>query len=119
MRVLLKMSLEGLPPSVNEMYGISKRRKYKSSEVDKWQWKTVTDFKKNYRAETYTGDAEIKITLQTKNKRRWDIDNRVKALQDCLQFAGVIENDAQVQKLEVERIYTNKDVTLIEVIARE
>ena len=64
MRVLLKMSLEGLPPSVNEMYGISKRRKYKSSEVDKWQWKTVTDFKKNYRAETYTGDAEIKITLQ-------------------------------------------------------
>lgn len=119
MRVLLKLILDGLPPSVNGMYGIARRGKYKNPDVDKWQMNAVAEIKKYYHEQAYDGDAELKIRFRTKNKRRWDIDNRVKALQDCLQFAGVLENDTQVQKLEVERFYSNRDITAIEVIARD
>ena len=48
---------------------------------------------------------DFHIVYLCKDNRKWDIDNRVKALQDCLEQAGIIENDRQVQSLHVRREY--------------
>ena len=51
------------------------------------------------------GESKLKITmiLQPKDKRRIDIDNRIKCVLDSLQEAGVFDDDFQVDELHVHR----------------
>ena len=50
------------------------------------------------------------------NKRRWDIDNRLKALFDCLEDARVIKDDAQVSGIQADKTLTgDTSSTYIEV----
>ena len=51
------------------------------------------------------GDAKVKISLvlNPRDRRKIDIDNRIKAVLDSLEDAGVINNDFQVDYLEVIR----------------
>ncbi len=56
----------------------------------------------------YTKPVELFIKFFTNNKKRWDIDNRVKALQDCLSIAGVIRDDTQIDELHVKREYSSE-----------
>ena len=116
MSVLIEVEIKGLPPSVNKMYGVSRHGKFKLGDVSKWQAQAVTEIqRKRTSRSVYTGDVELSIILYSNSRRRWDVDNRVKALQDCLQFAGVVENDAQVQKLTVERVHGNSEKTFLTV----
>ena len=45
----------------------------------------------------------LSILFETSNRRSWDVDNRVKALQDCLSAAGVIHDDTQIEELHVKK----------------
>jgi crossover junction endodeoxyribonuclease RusA len=51
------------------------------------------------------GDSKLKITmvLFPRDKRKIDIDNRIKAVLDALEDAGVFNNDFQVDHLEIIR----------------
>ena len=51
------------------------------------------------------GESKLKITmiLQPKDKRKIDIDNRIKCVLDSLQEAGVFDDDFQVDELHVLR----------------
>ena len=62
---------------------------------------------------TFDRHLELYITFQTNDHVRWDIDNRVKALQDCLKLAGVIKDDSLINVLHVERTYGNSKSTKI------
>lgn len=46
---------------------------------------------------------EVWVSLHPPNKRRSDIDNRIKILLDSLQRGGLIANDYQIARLIVER----------------
>ena len=46
---------------------------------------------------------EMKVVLYPRDKRKQDIDNRIKALWDALADAGVFDNDEQIDILLVER----------------
>lgn len=103
---ILNVELLGLPPTVNHMYRTGNRSRYKSLEVRQYQQYAVNKLRELWAGrKAMSGRIEIRITFTADNKRRWDIDNRVKALQDCLSMAGVIRDDSQVDSLHVERCY--------------
>ena len=120
MSVLLSMEFEGLPPTVNHLYENSHGRRYKTSEGWRYQKQISAALAKCWHSRpVYKAPVELRIFFITNNKRRWDIDNRVKALQDCLSMAGIIEDDKQVNVLHVERKYGKEIKTCIEVSTDE
>jgi crossover junction endodeoxyribonuclease RusA len=46
---------------------------------------------------------EMQVTLYPKDRRKQDIDNRIKALWDALTDAGVFDDDEQIDVLIVQR----------------
>lgn len=46
---------------------------------------------------------EMKVVIYPRDKRKQDIDNRIKALWDALTDAGVFDDDEQIDVLIVER----------------
>ena len=108
----LDMELLGLPPTVNHMYRTGNRSRYKTLEVREYQQYVVNRLRDEWNGrKAMDGRIDVRITFTADNKRRWDIDNRVKALQDCLSMAGVIRDDSQVDSLHVERCYGNEKAT--------
>ena len=68
----------------------------------------------------YEGRVSVFITMTAKDRRRWDLDNRLKAVQDCLQIAGVLKDDSQIDELWITREpIPKKDETRIKVLKRE
>jgi crossover junction endodeoxyribonuclease RusA len=52
---------------------------------------------------------EMQVTLYPKDRRKQDIDNRIKALWDALASAGVFDNDEQIDVLMIQRGEIRKD----------
>lgn len=116
MSELITLELEGLPPTVNHLYRNFRGRRYKTTSGRKYQERTTTKIRRAWKNQSASKEpVELRIRFITSDRRRWDIDNRVKALQDCLSMAGVIEDDRQINILHVEREYGGKMATLIEV----
>jgi crossover junction endodeoxyribonuclease RusA len=92
-----------LPPSVNHYWGTHGHRRYvsKAGVLFKEQ---VSDYVAEYRVPKLGAERlEMKVVLYPKDRRKQDIDNRIKALWDALADAGVFDNDEQIDILLVER----------------
>ena len=120
MRVLVTLELDGLPPTANLLYRNFRGHRYKTPQGRKYQEQVAGLLRNRLEGQPpYELPVELRLIFTTDNRRRWDIDNRVKALQDCLSMAGVIKDDRQVEILHVERKYGKKQVTYIEVRAND
>ena len=106
MSILLLLELEGLPPSVNQMYRTGRSgSRYKRAEVSDWQEETAGAVREAWgREEAYTGPVEVHVKFTVRNNRRWDVDNRLKALLDCLELGGVIHDDSQIWGIQALRV---------------
>ena len=118
MRVLISLELDGLPPTVNLLYRNFRHWRYKTVSGRKYQEQAAHILREAWSSKPpYELPIELRLIFTANNRRRWDIDNRVKALQDCLSLAGVLKDDRQVEILHVERKYGEKQGTYIEVRA--
>jgi crossover junction endodeoxyribonuclease RusA len=96
-----------MPPSVNSLYGTTADGQ-----------KFLTDEQRDYRRNVigivhiackgmpplYTNRLHLWMRLHFSNRRRTDIDSRIKAAFDALQHAKVYKDDSQIDKLTVERV---------------
>ena len=96
--LLVRATIPGLPPSVNHTYMSSgKGRVFKARTVTEWQEMATLILRSKRRAGApWDGKACFLLILGTKDRRRMDCDNREKAIQDCLEPAGVIADDSQI-----------------------
>ncbi len=116
MSVLLSLELDGLPPTVNLLYRNFQGRRYKTASGRKYQEQTAQLLRKAWDSRPpYEEPVELRIIFTANSRRKWDVDNRVKALQDCFSMAGILKDDKQVEILHVERKYGVKQTTHIEV----
>lgn len=120
MKVLITLELDGLPPTANLLYRNFRGRRYKTPQGRKYQEQVAGLLHDRWSGQPpYEFPVELRLIFTTDNRRRWDIDNRVKALQDCLSMARVIKDDRQVEILHVERKSGKKQWTYIEVRAND
>ena len=92
-----------LPPSINHYWGTHGHRRYvsKAGVLFKEQ---VSNYVAEYQVPKLgTARLEFQVTLYPKDRRKQDIDNRIKALWDALADAGVFDNDEQIDILIVHR----------------
>jgi crossover junction endodeoxyribonuclease RusA len=92
-----------LPPSINHYLGTHGHRRYVSKAGVAFK-QQVSDYVAEY-AVPKLGAArlEFQVTLYPRDRRKQDIDNRIKALWDALADAGVFDNDEQIDVLIVHR----------------
>jgi crossover junction endodeoxyribonuclease RusA len=92
-----------LPPSVNHYWGTHGHRRYISKAGVEFKEK-VSEYVAEYQVPKL-GQArlEMQVTLYPRDRRKQDIDNRIKALWDALADAGVFDNDEQIDVLMVQR----------------
>jgi crossover junction endodeoxyribonuclease RusA len=85
------------PPSVNNYYGRNKRKVYLRPKVRKYFETAVFEmFIQIGKPDKFTGKIKILRDIYPPDKRRRDEDNIVKALNDTLMKANLIEDDSQI-----------------------
>lgn len=92
-----------LPPSVNHYWGSLGKRRFVSKAGKEFKLK-VQEYVLEHRVPKLgTARLQMTVTLHPRDKRKQDIDNRIKALWDALADAGVFDDDEQIDVLVVER----------------
>jgi crossover junction endodeoxyribonuclease RusA len=92
-----------LPPSVNSYRTIFRNRMNISAAGRKYK-ADVSNYVNEYRVPKLgTARLEMKVVIYPRDKRKQDIDNRIKALWDALGDAGVFDDDEQIDVLIIER----------------
>ena len=95
-----------LPPTVNHYYGSKGRIRYLSKAGKLFRAEVAAvwaDTVKGLGAVPLDGTLAVKVVLHAGDSRRWDIDNRIKALLDAMQHAGMFDDDFQINDLHVVR----------------
>lgn len=100
MKVFLELPF---PPSVNTYYRRSRFATYLSDQGHKFK-ADVADYLVENEIPKF-GDAKLRVRmiLRPRTKAKIDLDNRIKAVLDALQDAGLFNDDFQVDHLEIIR----------------
>lgn len=103
------------PPSVNSAWRHAGRFTYLTRPQREFRAAVCAQFAG---VRSLTGRLAVSLELIAPNRRRYDIDGRIKAVLDALQHAAVIADDEQVDQLYVCRLYVEApgacDVTITE-----
>ncbi|MBP3835873.1 MAG: RusA family crossover junction endodeoxyribonuclease [Pyramidobacter sp.] len=104
---------------MNHLYRNSRAGiRYKTATGRRWQEDVALMFARMKRNRVpYEGHVALEVVMTSSNRLRWDVDNRVKALQDCLSMSGVVADDKQVIDLHAQRIFGETEKTRVTVTA--
>lgn len=111
------MLIDALPPTVNHVYPTGKHgKRFKSKAGKDFSWLVM--FAARQRAVT-AERVKITLTFTFDNKRKQDISNRIKVVEDALVECGIIPDDSNVWDLHVMKAYGEKPQTFIVVESLE
>jgi Holliday junction resolvase RusA-like endonuclease len=107
------------PISINQLYCRSKHGVYLNPLATKYKREVFMlvreqGFKTKFNA--FKDTQNIYLGVQVcfpKLKRKRDIDNLIKIIQDSLMFAGVIPDDSQVCEINIKKL-TNKEKSTVD-----
>lgn len=104
------------PPSVNTYYRNFRGYMVLSAKGREYKAK-VADYVAEYKIPKL-GSKKLRVSmiLRPRDRRKTDIDNRIKAVLDSLQDAGVFDDDFQVDELSIVRGEPIKNGKLLVII---
>ena len=91
------------PPSVNTYYRRGAHATYMSKQGREYKCKVSDYIAESGTPKLGAARLSLEIVLWPKDKRKYDIDNRIKALLDSLQDAGVFDDDEQIDQINIFR----------------
>ena len=91
------------PPSVNNYWHASGKRRYISPAGKKFT-EEVNLIVQNARFKTFgSASLGISVMIHPRSKRKFDLDNTLKAILDALMKANVYDDDSQFEYIEIAR----------------
>ena len=101
---MINLDLPVWPPSTNSIWRNVHGRTVLAAPARSFFVRAVDYIGLKYpQAEPLRGSVAVTIRLYPPDRRKFDIDNRCKALLDTLSKAGIFEDDSQVDRLTVSR----------------
>jgi len=91
-----------LPPTINSYYQYHGHRRYIGSKGLQFK-KTVAHIVSLSKANFGSNRLSLYVTINFADRRKADISNRIKALEDALCQAGLFEDDSQIDILVINR----------------
>ena len=115
MSELVCVTVAGTPESVNHIWrGTRSGRHYKTAKARDFESLLITALRHQHAGRpVYDGAVRLGIVIGRKTKRRYDLDNRIKSVQDCLAPAGIITDDSQVVEISAWKILADEDTTTV------
>ena len=92
-----------LPPSVNSYRTIFRNRMGISKAGREFKLQVQDYIIENKVPKLGAARIEMQVTIYPRDRRKQDIDNRIKALWDALGDAGVFDDDEQIDTLFIQR----------------
>lgn len=90
-----------LPPTINSYYGFHGHRRFVADKGKQFK-KDVAHIVSQYPIRFGNARLELHITFHFKDRRRQDLSNRVKSLEDAMVQAGLFDDDSQI---DIEHVY--------------
>ncbi len=91
------------PPSVNSYWRANGHRRYISKEGVEFT-KAVDLVVKQSNAKSFEEKkVAISVMIHPRSKRKFDLDNTLKAILDALMKAGMYNDDSQIEYIEIAR----------------
>ena len=97
------MVIPALPPTVNHYWGQNGTRKFLQPKGLHFRQLTELASKSQDVPKFEDRRLELQIYLYASSRRKFDLDNRCKALLDAMEHAEIFENDSQIDRLIVIR----------------
>lgn len=109
------MTVAGIPESVNHIWrGTRSGRHYKTAKAKDFECLLTHALRAGRRLDdVYDGAVRLVMVIGRKTRRRYDLDNRIKSVQDCLAPAGIIADDSQVVEILARKILADADATTV------
>ena len=115
MSELVCVTVAGIPESVNHIWrGTRGGKHYKTAKAKNFEFLLTHALRAGRRLDgVYDGAVRLVMMIGRKTKRRYDLDNRIKSVQDCLAPAGIIADDSQVVEISARKILADEDATTV------
>ena len=91
------------PPSVNNYWGFHGHRRFLTPKAKEFKSLVLEAFRSSGEPSLGSSRLHVSIDLHPNDRRRTDIDNRVKSCLDALVQAGAFDDDSQIDLLTVRR----------------
>ena len=91
------------PPSVNNYWHASGKRRYISPAGKKFTEEVLMVVKQSGSKSFGDKSLGISVMIHPRSKRKFDLDNTLKAILDALMKAGCYDDDSQFEYIEIAR----------------